>query len=218
MADTVPIFPLQFVLLPGMPLPLHIFEPRYRQLVADVTAVGQSPCFGVVALRRGGETDHDVDLAEVGTVAEIVEREPYPDGRVDLLTVGTRRFRVVSVQHGVAPYMCAEIEWLPEEFGSIDASLLGAVRRECRQYLSLLASLGVHTEDDLSHDPLKLSYEVAAHLQLPMAERVRLLSADTVADRLREECDLLRRELALLTATHAVPVSPQSFRSVFGDS
>ncbi len=213
----MPIFPLQFVLLPGMPLPLHIFEPRYRQLVADVTAEGQPACFGVVALRHGRETEHEVDIADVGTVAEIVEREPYPDGRVDLLTVGTRRFRVLAVHQGLAPYLCAEIEWLTEEFGSIDAALLGTVRRDCREYLNRLADLGVQTDDELSHDPLKLSYEVATRLQLPMTERVRLLAADTVADRLRAECGLLRREIALLTATHAIPVSAQSFRSMFGD-
>jgi uncharacterized protein len=213
--DTLPIFPLQFVLLPGMPLPLHIFEPRYRQLVADVTGEAP-PAFGVVTLRRGAETDRHVSIGPVGTVAEIVEREPYPDGRVDLLTVGTRRFKVVEVDQATAPYLCAHVQWLPEDFGPIDATLLGDVRRDCRNYLSRLARLGLRADDDLSQDPLKLSYEVAGHLHLGLVERLALLDQPTVAARLAAERTLLRREIALLDATGAIPVSPQALRSVFG--
>lgn len=221
MGDTLPIFPLQLVLLPGMALPLHIFEPRYRQLIVDV-GERESPCFGVVALRRGTESDPWADgsvaLADVGTVADIVEREPYPDGRVDLLTVGTRRFRIVNVDDKAAPYLCAEVEWLTEEFGRIDANLLGDVRRDCRSYLTQLAGMGLRSDDELSHDPLKLSYEVAAHLQLPLTERLGLLQQRTVGDRLAAERDLLRREIALLGATRAIPVPPQAIRAVFGSS
>ena len=214
--DLLPIFPLQYVLLPGVPLPLHIFEPRYRQLIADVTDEG-SECFGIVTLRRGSETDKEVLNATVGTVADIVEREPYPDGRIDLLTVGTRRFRIISVDTEAA-YLRAEVEWLEEEFGKIDASLLGDVRRNCRSYLTRLAGLGLRAEDDLSHDPLKLSYQVAAHLQLPLDERLRLLDQPTVAARLGAERELLRREIALLGATRAIPVPPRVIGSVFGAS
>jgi Lon protease-like protein len=212
----LPIFPLQYVLLPGVPLPLHIFEPRYRQLITDVTDEG-TECFGIVTVRRGNETDKDVLIATVGTVADIVEREPHPDGRIDLLTVGTRRFRIVSVDTKAA-YLRAEVEWLEEEFGRVDASLLGDVRRTCRSYLTRLAGLGLRAEDDLSHDPLKLSYQVAAHLQLPLDERLRLLDQPTVAARLAVERDLLRREIALLSATRAIPVPPRVIGSVFGAS
>jgi Lon protease-like protein len=212
----LPIFPLQYVLLPGVPLPLHIFEPRYRQLIADVTDEG-SECFGIVTVRRGNETDKDVHIATVGTVADIVELEPHPDGRIDLLTVGTRRFRIVSVDTEAA-YLRAEVEWLEEEFGKVDAGLLGDVRRTCRSYLTRLAGLGLRAEDDLSHDPLKLSYQVAAHLQLPLDERLRLLDQPTVAARLAAERDLLRREIALLSATRAIPVPPRVIGSVFGAS
>jgi uncharacterized protein len=214
--DLLPIFPLQYVLLPGVPLPLHIFEPRYRQLIKDVTDEG-SECFGIVTLRRGTEADKEVVIATVGTVADIVEREPYPDGRIDLLTVGTRRFRIVAVDTEAA-YLRAEVQWLEEEFGTVQAGLLGDVRRDCRIYLSRLAGLGLRAEDDLSHDPLKLSYQVAAHLQLPLDERLRLLDQPTVAARLAAERELLRREIALLSATRAIPVPPRFIGSVFGAS
>jgi Lon protease-like protein len=217
-AVLIPLFPLQHVLLPGMPLPLHIFQPRYRQLVADVSEPGH-PGFGVVALRRGRDTDHDVaaaDLADVGTVAEIVEREPYPDGRIDLLAVGTRRFRVQTIYADQSPYLSADVEWLPEEFGAVEPGLLPAVRSGCRAYLAALSRLGLRNEDDLAHDPLKLSYQVAAHLQLPLAERLALLAAPTVAERLDAERRLLRRETALLEATGTIPMPVQALRSVLG--
>jgi uncharacterized protein len=205
------------VLLPGMPLPLHIFEDRYRQMVADIAETPPA-AFGVVTLTRGAPSDTDVSVADVGTVAEVVESEPYPDGRVDLLTVGTRRFRVLEVDAQTRPYLCAQVQWLAEEFGAVDANLLGQVRRSCRIYLARLAALGLRAENDLSHDPLKLSYEVAARLQLPMEERLELLRGPTVADRLRAELDLLAREVALLGATRAIPVPPQALRSVLGAS
>jgi Lon protease-like protein len=170
-----------------------------------------------VTLRRGTEADKEVVIATVGTVADIVEREPYPDGRIDLLTVGTRRFRIVAVDTE-APYLRAEVQWLEEEFGTVQAGLLGDVRRDCRIYLSRLAGLGLRAEDDLSHDPLKLSYQVAAHLQLPLDERLRLLDQPTVAARLAAERELLRREIALLSATRAIPVPPRVIGSVFGAS
>jgi Lon protease-like protein len=131
--------------------------------------------------------------------------------------VGTRRFRIVSVD-AKAAYLRAEVEWLEEEFGKIEAGLLGDVRRNCRSYLTRLAGLGLRAEDDLSHDPLKLSYQVAAHLQLPLDERLRLLDQPTVAARLNAERELLRREIALLSATRAIPVPPRVIGSVFGAS
>jgi hypothetical protein len=84
--------------------------------------------------------------------------------------------------------------------------------------LTRLAGLGLRAEDDLSHDPLKLSYQVAAHLQLPLDERLRLLDQPTVAARLNAERELLRREIALLSATRAIPVPPRVIGSVFGAS
>ncbi len=113
--DTIPVFPLDHVLLPGLPLPLHIFEPRYRQMLADIEAARGG--FGIVALSRGSETSADVDFAKIGTLAEILEKEPYPDGSCDLLTVGSRRFRIVDVDSSAKPYLQAQVEWLSEDDG-----------------------------------------------------------------------------------------------------
>ena len=91
--ERIALFPLGHVLMPGAALPLHIFEPRYQAMIADLTARSTPPAFGVLSIHRGIETSENVAFAAVGTMAEIVNRRPYPDGTSDLLTIGSRRFR-----------------------------------------------------------------------------------------------------------------------------
>jgi len=214
MADLVPIFPLDIVLLPGAPLPLHIFEPRYRELIADVCAPGGARAFGVVALKDGGPPDQgghvrEVGLSAIGTLAEVIEVEPYPDGRSDLLTIGSRRFHLLDLDATSKNYLRALVEWLPEDDGDIAAEHLAAARALCDRYGRALAALSGREapEDKLADDPLRLSYQVAARLRLPTADRQRLLEAETAAARLLAAMHLLRRETTLLMHTKTVPIS-----------
>jgi Lon protease-like protein len=216
MAEVVPIFPLDVVLLPGAPLPLHIFEPRYRTLLSDVCAPGGSRAFGVVSVKSTeGVADGQHELSPVGTLAEVIEVDPYPDGRSDLLTIGSRRFTLLDMDETSKPYLCATIEWLPEEDGVIGLDQLHAVRVLCNHYSRALARLAGREApgDELADDPLRLSYQVAARLRLPTAERQHLLEAATAADRLRSSMAVLRRETTLMTRTGTVPVSPHALRS-----
>ncbi|HSY15028.1 MAG TPA: LON peptidase substrate-binding domain-containing protein [Jatrophihabitantaceae bacterium] len=234
MAEVVPIFPLDVVLLPGAPLPLHIFEERYRRLIADVCAPGAPRAFGVVAIKQGESTKPSnsithgragkrssstgagsgVELADVGTLAEVVELEPYPDGRSDLLTIGSRRFELIEVDASSRPYLCATINWLPEDEGAIADSHLGVARRLCERYGVTLAALAGRQppDEELAEDALRLSYQIAARLRLVTAERQGLLEAKTAAERLLAGMNLLRRETMLLTRTRTVPVSPHLLR------
>lgn len=99
MSEMLPLFPLTTVLFPGMRLPLHIFEERYQVLVTDLLALPEPRRFGVIAIRSGGEvgTDGVTALHEVGCVAAVRQAVPHPDGRFDLATVGTGRFRLISL-------------------------------------------------------------------------------------------------------------------------
>ena len=219
MAEVVPIFPLDVVLLPGAPLPLHIFEPKYRQLVADVCVPGGPRAFGVVALQRGAELSvgagaRSVELASVGTLAEIIEVEPYPDGRSDLFTVGSRRFELLKVESAEKSYLCGQIAWLPENDGDLQPGHLSVARSLCERYSRVLAALSGREpeEDDLAADPLRLSYQLAARLRLQNADRQRLLEAETAALRLFAAMKLLRRETTMLLRTRTVPVSPHVLR------
>jgi uncharacterized protein len=212
MSEQVPIFPLNLVLLPGSALPLHIFEPRYRELLSDVCEPGASRAFGVISVRDG--YPEGPQLAAVGTMAEIIEIEQYPDGRSDLLTIGSRRFRLLEVDEQRSPYLWAEIEWLEERGGQIRPEHVTAARVLCRRYSQELAEVSgrEEIEDDLSDDPLRLSYQIAARIRLSAQDRQHLLEAETAADRLYASMVALRRESALLTSTRTVPVSPHLLR------
>jgi len=211
--DTIPVFPLDHVLLPGLPLPLHIFEPRYRQMLADIEASRDG--FGIVALSRGSETSADVDFAKIGTLAEILEKEPYPDGSCDLLTVGSRRFRIVDVDSSAKPYLQAQVEWLSEDDGDLPADLALMVTALFGRYSQVLSDVSDRDRDvELVGDPVRLSYEVAARVQLPVSQRQKLLAMPTAADRLLACLIVMRREITLIEQTRSIPVALQALRIV----
>jgi Lon protease-like protein len=109
----LPLFPLHTVLFPGIALPLHIFEPRYRLMVARCLSEAQP--FGVTWIRDGREVGSgDLAVAEIGTMAEIRDATPLADGRYEVVAVGTRRFRILSVDADAEPYLTAAIEPLDE--------------------------------------------------------------------------------------------------------
>ncbi len=211
--DTIPVFPLDHVLLPGLPLPLHVFEPRYRQMLADIEAARGG--FGIVALSRGSETSADVDFAKIGTLAEILEKEPYPDGSCDLLTVGSRRFRIVDVDSSAKPYLQAQVEWLSEDDGDLPADLALMVTALFGRYSQVLSDVSDRDRDvELVGDAVRLSYEVAARVQLPVSQRQKLLAMPTAADRLLACLIVMRREITLIEQTRSIPVALQALRIV----
>ena len=117
----LPLFPLHTVLCPGVALPLHIFEERYRAMVARCLDTGRP--FGVVLIRDGREVGGGpTSIATVGTIAEIREAGKFADGRYELLVVGARRFRIESVTVGREPYLVGDVEVLDEEVGDAEAA------------------------------------------------------------------------------------------------
>ena len=220
MAEVIPLFPLSHVLLPGMPLPLHIFEQRYRDLLDDLTAAPGSARFGVVALRSGTEaaTPHvragsKPDVQPIGTLAEILEVQRAEDGTSDLLSVGSRRFRIESLLPKGRPYLRARVQFLDEADGELAAGQAAHARLLMERYDGVLTRLaGRATGSELPADPTQLSYQIGARLPLPPAERQALLSDATTADRLTRLVLLLRREIALLVRTRTIAVSPAVVR------
>jgi uncharacterized protein len=209
MTELIPVFPLGHALMPGGALPLHIFEPRYRAMIAELT--GTPASFGVLSIRRGTETSDDVAFASVGTRAEIVNRRPYPDGTCDLLTIGTRRFEVRAVVRSGRPYLRADVEWLDEPAGSAPLDLVGTARAQYDRYAALMGTLSGTTPDvALNADPVRLSYQLAELVRLSLDDRQNLLAAPTAGHRLRAELALMRRELTLLQSTRTTPVEPRA--------
>jgi uncharacterized protein len=216
MSTKLPLFPLGSVLYPGLVLPLHIFEDRYRQLVADLLAGPEPRRFGVVAIRYGRETGIDgvSALYETGCTAELRRVEPHEDGRFDLVTVGAERFRLLGIG-AQAPYFTGDVEWLPEEIGDeAEAALvLGAVQQSFRSYLALIAERGGArvTIPEMPDEPMLMSYLVAAAVVVDLPVKQRLLEEPDARSRLLAERKLLGTEMRMLRSLTATPAPDLRF-------
>ncbi len=216
MADELPLFPLgHTVLFPGVVLPLHVFEERYRELVRTLAAQ-EDPGprrFGVVAIRQGWEVGADAvrALHEVGCAAELRRVSRYPDGRFDIVTVGSDRFRLLEVDR-TRPGPTWSVGW-----SGSPPTRRTAARRRCSPpaWVGCSSSTpgpppgcgGSPPEPfELPEDPSLLSYLVASSAVLTLEDRQALLEAGTAAARLRAELRLLKRETTMVRRLRALPV------------
>ena len=203
----LPIFPLGTVLVPGLVLPLHIFEQRYRVLIEALTSLPEDAPkqFGVVAIRSGREVGVDGvnALYQVGCTADLREVTPYSDGQFDIVSVGESRFRLVGIDDEAGtPYATGLVEFLPEPDGDDDVTRLAEA--VTRQFADYRGRLGVQV-NELPDDARVISYLIAAAVVLPLHERQALLEQESTAGRLRAELELLRRERALIKAFRSLP-------------
>ena len=213
MAETLPLFPLGAVLLPGASLPLHIFEPRYRQLTVDlVTGTVPDRAFGVIAIRQGWEvgTDDVHALHEIGCSAILREARRLPDGRFDIVARGDRRFRLLDVDETSAPYLIGSVEWLPD--GEVPdtareamSALAAAARVAHQRYCAAAWQREDWAEPPEDTELDQLPYLLAADCLLTPDDRQHLLAETAPARRLRLVRRMLVREAGILTALHAVP-------------
>lgn len=197
-ARWLPLFPLNTVLFPHLPLPLHVFEPRYRLMINDCLEAGHS--FGVVGIREGLETGPAIPY-DVGTLAKIVRIDRMEDGRMNLLVSGVSRFRILETATD-RPYLRGRIELIPE--AGEDEAGIGALTEAAgtafRDYSNLLREL-VNEKPEAVEPPMEpelLSYLIAGTLTLQVPQKQVLLEYERTAERLRAELALLRREIALL--------------------
>jgi Lon protease-like protein len=210
MGEMLPLFPLGAVLYPGMLLPLHIFEERYRQLVRDLLAGPEPRRFGVIAIRKGRETGIDgvQSLYEIGCTAVLRRVDQHEDGRYDIVTVGTDRFRLLGLDE-TRPYLQGEIEILAgEPAGPVTARAAARfVQVAFREYLDALTEWGGATVrlEDLPDEPVLLSFIVAAAMVIDLPERQALLAEPDPVRRLGLERALLSRETAMLRTTTSRP-------------
>lgn len=197
------MFPLGSVLFPSMVLPLHIFEDRYRSLVAD--CLESKSDFGVVLIERGAEVGGGDSRSDFGCTAQIVEATEFDDGRWFIGAVGTKRLRVLDWLDD-DPYPLARVEEVDEAPSSPnDADSYAAVVDELRSITALLATQELPVEpvpDDLAADPALGTFQVAALSPLGAFDRQKVLRASSPAERiellqtmLRDHGDDLRRLL-----------------------
>jgi Lon protease-like protein len=203
----LPLFPLGTVLVPGLVLPLNVFEPRYRQLVADLLAVPEERrVFGVIAIREGHEVGEQGARAlyPVGCTAVVREVSQTPDGGYELVTSGAVRFRLHGVDDAAGtPYLTGLVSSLDEPDGE-GADVAGLARRVGLRFAAYREQLGAE-QTGLPQSPRVLSYLVTAGMLLDLADRQSLLEQPDTASRLRAALHLLGRERVLLERLRAVP-------------
>ncbi len=171
MDSLIPLFPLEVVLFPGTPLPLHIFEPRYKEMIGECLAQHRS--FGVVRAVEQG-------LAEIGCTAEIVTVvKEYPDGRLDLVTEGRQRFELLRVNQERS-FLQAEVLMINDEPG---APPQADTARALQLHSELLAIAGA-AQDLSAADHSLLSFHLAASVPLDLDFKQKLLSLRSEPERL----------------------------------
>jgi len=196
---TLPMFPLGTVLVPGAVLPLHVFEPRYRQLVQD--CLDGTPEFGVVLIERGHEVGGGDSRFDVGCVARILDVRPFPDGRYALAAVGDRRIRIEEWLPDDPYPRATVVDWPDEGSGEVDPV---PVTASLRRVLAMAAELGEPvasaTDVDVADDPVLASYQLTALAPLGPLDRLTLLAAPGPAARLELLAEQLD-EIALVLAS-----------------
>lgn len=209
--EQLPIFPLNTVVFPGVTLPLHVFEKRYRAMVRHLLAVPDPSLrlFGIVAIREGYEVGaHEArSMYRIGTVVQLTDVTSYDDGRYDIEVVGRHRMRVDGLDAS-GPFVVAELSELADtgEGGDVVEAAARALAA-FEDYRALLGELrgGEVLAGRMPRDPELLSYALAATALLSLRERQTLLESPSTHERLVVLRHTLRQEIR---AMHAVPSLP----------
>lgn len=201
--EEIPIFPLNTVLFPGAPLQLHIFEERYKRMIGF--CLEQRKPFGLVLIRSGQEAL--APLAEpflVGCTAKITQVQRLDEGRMNILSIGQDRFRVVSLDKESQPYLVGTIESFPLTISNnvLFQSEILNLREKVDRYLRLVteSSQGKFEANQIPQEPFALAYLAASLLQIPLQEKQALLEIESAEELAAEEIKCYRREIAILKA------------------
>ena len=197
----IALFPLNLVLFPGMRLPLHIFEERYKAMIGD--CIEREAPFGVVLIREGPEVGGPAEPFKVGTTARITQVQRLEEGRLNLLALGERRFDLVEIVQE-EPHMMGLVAFKEEAVGEPTAEVLDEVSQEYGIFLRHVSSLAGawNAPVQVPESPLDLSFEAVSTLtgsiELPQGMRQDLLEVETAGERLDRLLPLLKRANELI--------------------
>lgn len=186
------LFPLNLVLFPGMELPLHIFEERYKDMIGE--CLEQDVPFGVVLIKEGLEVGAPADPERIGTSTRILRSEILDQGRMNIVTKGERRFEIEEIIQRV-PHVVGRVRFLVELEGEGCAELIPQINDEYVNLVKNLTALtgGYTSRVDIPEDPIELSYAIAGNLNLEPHLRQSLLVTETAATRLFDLIPLLKQ-------------------------
>jgi Lon protease-like protein len=210
----LPVFPVTVVLFPGTPMPLHIFEPRYRQLLEDCLAADRR--FGITPSGRTGEAP---DLGAVGCTAEVRVNQQLPDGRSNIVVFGGERFVIRALLDEAVPYYVASVETFEDDPQTApEAARTGELRVAFTRYASLVRELSdvQPQETELPEDPVGLSFHAAAGLDIDPAIKQRLLVERSTARRV--EALLLALPALTAAAERALEVHQRAHTNGHGNA
>jgi ATP-dependent Lon protease len=179
----LPIFPLSVALFPGNPLPLHIFEPRYRRMLADCLAGDRR--FGITPQSDNSDPP---EPGAVGCIAEVRVNQELPDGRSNIMVVGGSRFRISHLLDTPEPYLVAMVQTFEDEAGTQPSTEeIESLRGLALQYLTGLRELNDETPEELvlPEDALTLSFHVAGNIACDLGIKQDLLAERSTARRVR---------------------------------
>lgn len=195
----LPIFPLSVVLFPGVPLPLHIFEPRYRQMLGDIRV--SNSLFGVSYFDASSSSKELPPAGHTGCVAEVSETQTLPDGRSNILTVGVIRYRIEKYVERGDPYLVARVSFFEDD--EEDNETLRETSREVAETFTRIARAVRTINDeraslpDISDtEPQRLSFLVAAAMEVDTDLKQELLEMRSTSERLRRLRDMLSRAVS----------------------
>jgi ATP-dependent Lon protease len=195
----LPLFPLPVVLFPGVPLPLHIFEPRYRQMLNDVRA--SNNFFGLSYFDASSATTDLPPAGHVGCVAEVTEIQSLPDGRSNILTVGLIRYRVEGYVDRGEPYLVARVSFFEDQEESQDL-LSESSRNVAETFTRIARAVRIINDEraslpDISDtEPQRLSFLVAAAIEIDAELKQELLELQSTSERLQRLSNMLARAVS----------------------
>lgn len=172
LSPLLPLFPLDLVLLPGTPLPLHIFEPRYKEMISE--CLDRNQVFGIIRAKEG-------TVAEIGCTAEIVTvTKKYDDGRMDIVTQGRQRFELMQINHERS-FLQAEVLYLRDEPGVASPQ---EISMAIKLHTEIMILAGAQPEDASEIDKQLLSFHLAGSLPLDLDFKQALLAMKSEPERL----------------------------------
>ena len=199
----LPLFPLNSVLFPSTPIHLHIFEERYKRMIGQ--CIERRQPFGVALIRHGLEAlGPAAEPHRIGCTAQIVHVQHLPQGRMNIVAMGEKRFRVLSLEKDAYPYLVGVVDEYPLQNPVPQEAehLANALRQQVRRFIQGLvdANGGQFDLEQIPNDPITLAYMSAALLQIPPHQKQELLALEQAADLLVSLQGIFRREIALLSA------------------
>ena len=198
----LPLFPLNVVLFPGMPLPLHIFEERYKAMIGN--CLERKEPFGIILIKEGQEVGEPAEPVRIGTTARILQVERLQEGQMNIMTRGERRFELVEITQRV-PHLAGQVKYLAEEAGEESPAAIAEIREGYAEFLRKLTALsgGWSAQAETPEDPVQLSFAIASSLAtsiaLPGDTRQELLESSTAKERLERLLPLLNQGNEVLT-------------------